>query len=301
MPPDTLKSALDRATQRLASSGCETPGLDARLLLQQASGLSREDLILEPERQLSPTTVASFEAMVARRAAREPVSRILGEREFYGRRFTVTPDVLDPRADTETLIDAVLPLMPPRARILDLGTGSGAIAVTLLAERPDATAVAVDVSANALAVAEVNAVRLGVKKRLTLVEGSWFDNVTGRFDLIVSNPPYIPAGDVAALAPDVRDFDPHLALDGGNDGLWPYRAIAAGAAGHLAGDGAIAVEIGVGQEYDIIDIFSSCELVLAARAKDLGGHVRSLTFQPAENVAFTRLEKKTFGKLHPSG
>ncbi len=162
------------------------------------------------------------------------MSRILGEREFYGRIFSVTPDVLDPRPDTETLIDAALKLMPPSARLLDLGTGSGVIMVTLLAERPDASGVAVDLSPSALAVARANAERNGVAARLTLHSGEWFEPVGDeRFDLILSNPPYVPEAEIEGLAPDVREHDPRLALAGGPDGLEAYRAIAAGAMRHL--------------------------------------------------------------------
>jgi release factor glutamine methyltransferase len=139
MPPERIKPLLQWAVGKLSTAGCETPALDARLLLQSASGLTREDMILEPEREVPATEAERFRSFIARRETREPVSRILGEREFYGRVFKVTPAVLDPRPDTETLIGAALGVMPPAARILDLGTGSGAIVITLLAERPDAT------------------------------------------------------------------------------------------------------------------------------------------------------------------
>jgi release factor glutamine methyltransferase len=266
------------AAERLRQAGCETPDLDARLLLQAATGLSREDLILEPGRRLQAPEVQRFEALIERRAGREPVSRILGEREFYGRTFRVTPDTLDPRPDTETLIDAALALMPQGARILDLGTGTGAIAVTLLAERPDASAVATDVSHAALAVAAENAERAGVADRLSLKQGAWFEPVTGEFDIIASNPPYIPAGDIAGLSPDVRNFDPVLALVGGEDGLDPYRAISACAARHLAEAGRVLVEIGAGQADEIEAIFVAAGFHSPDRHKDLGGHLRCLAF-----------------------
>jgi release factor glutamine methyltransferase len=216
--------------------------------------------------------------MVARRENREPVSRILGEREFYGRRFVVTPDVLDPRPDTETLIDAALKLLRPGARILDLGTGTGAIIITLLAQRPDCTGTATDISAAALAVARANAERIGVAGRLQLAQGNWFGAVAGTFDLIVSNPPYIPDRDIASLAPDVRRFDPGLALAGGADGLDPYRSIALGASGHLAANGMLIVEIGAGQADSVETIFSSAHFRPLARYADLGGHDRCLAF-----------------------
>lgn len=282
MPPDHLASLLAAATARLKAAGSDTPTLDARLLLQAAAGLTREDLILGPDRQPTPAQRACFESFIARREAHEPVSRILGEREFYGRAFRVTPDTLDPRPDTETIIEAALPLMAKGARLLDLGTGTGAIAITLLAERPDASGIATDLSPAALAVARENAARLGVADRLTLVEGNWFAPVAGTFDIVLSNPPYIPSGDIASLSPDVRHFDPALALSGGTDGLAPYRIIASGAAAHLAAGGHVLVEIGAGQADDIEAIFAAAGFRRAGRHRDLGGHDRGLAFNRFE-------------------
>ena len=278
MPPEAVRALLAAATQRLRAAGCETPELDARILFQAATGLSREELILSPDHVVAPEQRTRFEGFLERRARREPVSRILGEREFYGRVFRVTRDVLDPRPDTETLIDAALALMPVQARILDLGTGTGAIAITLLAERPGASGVAVDVSEAALAVARENAAQLGVADRLTLELGSWFSPVSGRFDIIASNPPYIPATEIAGLSPDVRNFDPALALVGGEDGLAPYREIAAGAAAHLKPEGHVLVEIGSGQAVEVAAIFAARGFSLMAVHSDLGGHVRCLDF-----------------------
>jgi release factor glutamine methyltransferase len=278
MPPDQLRPLLARAAERLKAAGCETPDLDARLLLQAATGLTREDIILQPGRSVPAREVQRFEALIERRARREPVSRILEEREFYGRTFKVTAETLDPRPDTETLIDVALALMPHGARMLDLGTGTGAIAVTLLAERPDATAVATDLSPAALTVAAANAERAGVAERLGLIRGNWFEPVSGVFDIIVSNPPYIPAGDIAGLSPDVRNFDPMLALLGGADGLDPYRAISVHAAPHLAEAGHVLVEIGAGQADEVEAIFAAAGFGSPERHKDLGGHERCLAF-----------------------
>lgn len=282
MPPDELARLLGEAAARLKAAGSDTPVLDARLLLQAAAGISREELILGPDRPLTTEQLAAYESHITRRERSEPVSRILGEREFYGRSFKVTPDTLDPRPDTETLIEAALAIMPPRARLLDLGTGTGAIAVTLLAERPEATGVATDLSPAALAVASENATTHGVATRLTLLQGSWFEPVTGSFDIILSNPPYIPSGDIAGLSPDVRNFDPGLALSGGDDGLDPYRAIASAAAAHLAGGGHVLVEIGAGQADDVSAIFAAQGFGPAGRHRDLGGHERALAFSRPE-------------------
>jgi release factor glutamine methyltransferase len=249
-------------------------------LLQAASGLRHEEIVAEPDLILSADVTARFWSLVERRSAFEPVSRIMGTREFYGRSFRVTPDVLDPRADTETLIGAALALAkdkrPPR--ILDLGTGSGAIVVTLLAELLGATAVASDLSVAALQVAKGNAEVLGVANRASFVQANWFDGVDGQFDLIVSNPPYIPLGDIAGLAIDVRDFDPPKALDGGPDGLEAYRRTARGAGGHLAPKGHIILEIGAGQENAVNDLFKGRGFVRESRHFDLAGHVRCLAF-----------------------
>ena len=279
MPPDQAGPLLAWAAARLKAAGSATPELDARLLLQAATGLTREDLILEPGTAVDAARLRHFQSLLARREALEPVSRILGEREFYGRPFRVTPDTLDPRPDTESLVEAALHLMPQAARILDLGTGTGAIAITLLAERPACTAVAVDLSAAALRVAQDNAAALGVAGRLHLLQGSWLEPVSGRFDLIISNPPYIPAREIAGLAPDVRNFDPHLALVSGAGGLDSYRAIAAAAGPHLSPGGHVLVEIGAGQAEDVTTIFAARGWRPAGRYRDLGGHERGLAFQ----------------------
>jgi release factor glutamine methyltransferase len=277
---DTVSSLLVAARLRLREADVGDEALDARLLLQQAAGLSHSDIVADPGKEIAAEVVEVYEMLVRRRLAFEPVSRILGEREFYGRAFKITPDVLDPRPDTETLIEAALPLLKPGLQVLDLGTGSGAIIVTLLAERPEVMGVAVDLSPAALAVATDNAKRHGVLNRLMPVTGSWFDRVEGRFDLIVSNPPYIPAADIAGLEPDVRNFDPLLALAGGDDGLQAYRAIAAGAHGHLEPQGRIMVEIGAGQASDVGRIFAGFGYSTQGQWKDHGGHTRVLVFAP---------------------
>ena len=271
---------MKQAGERLAQLGIETAVLDARLLFQAASGLRHEDIVAEPDLNVPPEAVARFSVLIERRCSFEPVSRILGTREFYGRSFRVTPDVLDPRADTETLIGAALELVKGKGslRILDLGTGSGAIAVTLLVELPEATAVASDLSGAALAVAKGNAEALGVAGRASFVQANWFEGIGGRFDLIVSNPPYIPLGDIAGLAPDVREFDPARALDGGPDGLEAYRRLASGAGDHLAPNGHIVLEIGAGQENGVNELFTGQGFARESRYFDLGGHVRCLVF-----------------------
>jgi release factor glutamine methyltransferase len=258
----------------------DTPGLDARLLLQHVTRLTQAELIAEPARDLSEEQTGRFLELVERRAKNEPVSRIIGEREFYGRPFEVTPDVLDPRADTEVLIDASLVRLPigKSLRVLDLGTGSGIIAVTVLAERPEASAVAVDISVDVLAVARRNAATNGVQNRIQFSRESWFDGVEGPFDAILSNPPYIVTQDIDQLANDVKEHDPRLALDGGKDGLDCYRAIARDAGRFLNPGGFVAVEIGAGQEPEVTAIFNQSGFDCAETHRDLAGHVRCLVF-----------------------
>lgn len=273
------------ARRALEGKANPTPMLDARLLLQHAAGLSREALIADPDLEIPAAAAARFHEFMSRRLAGEPVSRILGKREFYGRRFKVTPATLDPRPDTETLIEAALSFMPIDApcRIIDLGTGTGAIGVTLLAERPRASAVMTDISAEALAVARENAGLHGVAARSSFTQGSWFAGIHDRFDLILSNPPYIPKSILATLSPEVRDFDPRIALDGGQDGLDPYRKIAAGAPSFLTPQGRVIVEIGEGQAPEIEGIFQAQGGLPEGRWSDLAGHIRCLGF--AQNGA----------------
>ena len=276
MARDTVRGLLIEARRVLADAGIDSAGLDARLLLQAAAALRHEDIVADPDGEIVAPVASTFRHMVARRVTHEPVSRILGEREFYGRGFRVSPAVLDPRPDTEALIVETLKHVKPGARILDLGTGTGAIIVTLLAECPTASGIATDLSAAALEIARANSGRHGTGSQLGFVHCNWFDGITGCFDVIVSNPPYIALAEIAGLGPGVRDFDPWRALDGGPDGLEAYRRIASGAGPHLAPAGLIVVEIGAGQEMPVAAIFAACGLTLKCSATDLSGHVRCL-------------------------
>jgi release factor glutamine methyltransferase len=263
------------AAARLAEAGVDDPRRDARRLLAHALGLAAGTPLPAGDMPVTDAVAAAFRQAMARRCARQPVSQIIGRRAFWGRDFTVTADVLDPRPDTETLIAAALS-GPVPTRILDLGTGSGILAVTLLAEWPGAGAVASDISAAALDVAAGNAVAHGVAARLDLRRTDWFDGIEGRFDLIVSNPPYIPAGEIAALAPEVAKWEPRLALDGGVDGLDPYRRIAGGLAHLLAPGGRAILEFGAGQGEAVRGIFASAGWVCAQLHDDLTGRPRCI-------------------------
>jgi release factor glutamine methyltransferase len=225
--------------------GSEEAARDARLLLGRATGWSAAQVSVAGTEVLNDVLLGTLQAMLARRMQREPLAQILGQWAFYGRRFRVTRDTLTPRPDTETLVD--LALAAPFSRVLDLGTGTGAIAVSLLAERAGATGVASDISPAALAVAAENARRHAVAGRLDLVQADWWEGIVGRFDLIVSNPPYVTEAEYARLAPEITRWEPRAALTPGGDGLSAYRTIAGGLAAHLAPGGRCLVEIGAGQ------------------------------------------------------
>jgi release factor glutamine methyltransferase len=264
----------------LTAAGIDNARFEARLLLARASGLSVEQLIARGLDE-SPVDVATtLRSLTARRVKREPMAYILGEREFWGLPFKVTPDVLVPRPDSETMIEAALALLPDRARpwrLLDLGTGSGCLLLTLLREFPNASGVGLDASPRALDVARANAQDLSVADRATLIAGDWREPgwtaaLPGApFDLVVSNPPYIEAAAIDGLMPEVARFEPRLALDGGPDGLAAYRRIVADGPEIVTRGGFLAVEGGEGQASDIVDIFSASGFVPLAPWKDLGG------------------------------
>lgn len=269
----SAQAALIAATRALQAAGIEGAAGDARALLAVAMEVPRDRLTLHLGDDLDAAAAARFDKMVARRVARAPVAKIIGRRAFWGRSFEVTADVLDPRPETECLIAEVL-RGPVPARLLDLGTGSGIIAVTLLADWPEARGVATDISAAALAVAERNAGRHGVGARLDLCLTDWFAQVTGVFDLIVSNPPYIAADEMPGLSAEVRDHDPEGALTDGGDGLSAYRAIASGAGAHLRPGGRIALEIGWQQGAQVRDIICAVGFAEVGVLPDLDGRDR---------------------------
>jgi len=268
----TGSEALRRALPRLRAAGVEDAARDARLLLAHATGIAADRLTLHLGDTLTEADAATFDANVAARCRRQPVSQITGARLFWGRAFRVTPDVLDPRPETESLV--ALALLHPFRQVLDLGTGTGCILLTLLLERPGSQGVGVDLSAAALAVATENRSRLGLTERAALIEGSWFAPVTGRFDLIVANPPYIAAAELPQLAPEVRDWEPQLALSPGDDGLAAYRTLCAGAAPHLAPMGRLMVEIGPTQGQAVVALMQQASLIRVTVHPDLDGRDR---------------------------
>lgn len=285
----TLRQAVDKMTLILSAAGIPGAPRDARVLTAAATSRRAVDLIADPEAPLDAKAARELSAMAARRAAHEPVSRILGEREFYGRAFEITPATLDPRPDSETLIEAALGLVSQVGlrdgdglRILDIGTGSGCLIVTLLAELPAATGLATDICPAALAVALRNAERHGVANRLRLRQSDILDGMDGRYNLLVSNPPYIPSGDISGLDADVASFDPRIALDGGADGLAFYRRIA-GRLGDVIGlppqPGWAVFEVGAGQSDDVARILREAGFAPATIWQDLGGHTRCVAVE----------------------
>ncbi len=277
----TLAEAIREARAALISS--PTADLDARLLVEHFTGTSRADAITGPGREVRPDRVAALRAALARRGAGEPVHRIIGWREFYGLRLVMSSETLEPRPDTETLVDAMVERLRwvkagGRCRILDLGTGTGAIGLALLSQLPGATVVATDISAQALSTAAANAAALGLAPRFSTLASDWFSAVAGRFHGIVSNPPYIRSTDYEALDRSVKDFDPVRALVGGEDGLDAYRKIAARAGRHLEPGGFVGVETGFDQREDVTAIFADQGFALVEARNDLGGNHRVLVF-----------------------
>ncbi|WP_333712272.1 peptide chain release factor N(5)-glutamine methyltransferase [Yoonia sp.] len=267
-----VADALGLATQRLNAAGIAGAARDARRIMAAALGVAPDRITLMSQEPLASAAEAVFLDLVNRRAAGHPVSHLVGGRLFCDRWFKVTPDVLDPRPETEGLVAAALKV--PFADVLDLGTGSGAIILTLLAERPQAVGVAADLSQAALGVAAQNARALGVAERVQFVVSDWFDAVGGHYDLIVANPPYIAADEMAALQPEVRLHEPRMALTDEADGLTAYRKIAAAAPAYLRDGGHLMVEIGPTQGGPVARMMQSTTLSDVRVIPDLDGRDR---------------------------
>jgi release factor glutamine methyltransferase len=278
----SLSEAAKIIAESLRCVGVETPEVDTRVLLGCALRLKRTQLLAQSNRLLEQHDINAIFAVVSRRLKREPVSRILGCREFWDLMLQVTPDVFDPRPDTETLVEAVLDFVTRsgwhqrRIRILDIGTGSGAILLSLLSELPHAVGIATDISQAAIAVARVNAEHHGLLERCNFIVCNIAEGVRGRFDVIVTNPPYVRRSDIKVLEPEVRDYDPIVALDGSEDGLQPYRAIAQQGKNLLALGGRLFVELGEGQESAVSELLIAAGLAVVAIDSDLAGIPRAL-------------------------
>ncbi|MGB3314043.1 MAG: peptide chain release factor N(5)-glutamine methyltransferase [Albidovulum sp.] len=268
----TGTEALSAATRRLGEAGIDGAPRDARRLLAHALGIAPDRVTLILPDPMDADALEVFKSLVDRRMAREPVSQITGQRAFYGCTFRVTRDTLDPRPETELLVQAALER--PFVKILDLGTGTGCILLSCLAGMPFATGTGTDISEAALAVAAGNAADLRLERRARFLCADWFAGVNGRFDLIVSNPPYIAAAEMAGLAPEVRDWEPHGALTPGGDGLAAYRAIAAGAGARLMSGGRLILEIGPTQGEAVADLLRAQGLAEPEIRRDLDGRDR---------------------------
>jgi len=280
--------AVAEAQRRLAAAGVAEPRLDAQVLMGHVLACGRAGVLSRPDRLLDDAEAARFAGLVAGRAARRPVSQLVEEREFWSLPFRVTPDVLTPRPDSETVVAAALGCIADRTapvRLLDLGTGSGCLLLALLHELPAARGIGVDRSGAALAVARGNALRLGLAGRGAFVQGSWASALRGPFDLAVANPPYIPDAAIAALEPEVARFEPRGALAGGPDGLDAYRQILGDLARVLAPGGRLVVEIGDGQAAGVTDIAGACGWSMGARHADLAGRIRALVMVSRETGA----------------
>ncbi len=279
----SIETARWTLTARFKAAGIDSDALDARLLTGAALNLDLTGVIAQATRQLTTDEADRLDGFARRRLAGEPVARVLGSKEFWGLPFKLSAETLVPRPDTETIVEATLEILraedraQARLRIADLGTGSGAILLALLTELPDATGIGTDLSTAALGTAKANAQYLGLASRADFIVSDYADALSGTFDLIVSNPPYIRSADIAGLAPEVRDHDPHLALDGGRDGLEAYRRIAPQAARLLSPGGLLVLEIGQGQDDDVARLVAAAGLTVMGPAKrDLAGIGRAV-------------------------
>ena len=280
----SLSDVLKKTRKLFRDRKLENADIDARLLVEFFTSTTRKDEILNPDLQVNDEALQQLNKAIFDRLNGKPVYRIIGKREFYGIEFHLSADTLEPRDDTEALVDLVLPevrFMSDRygeAEIVDMGTGTGAIAIALLVNVHELKTTAVDISDDALKTALLNAQSAGVADRFSSLKSDWFFNLSGKFDMIISNPPYIPENQITSLAIEVKEYDPLRALAGGQDGLDFYRKLAEGSRPFLKPHGMVAVEIGKGQEEDVIALFSENGFELKKTRKDLNGVLRALLF-----------------------
>ncbi len=299
LPTDglTLVQAWAAARRRLEAAAIEGPVIDARLMLEVAANATRADIVTDPYRVLTPDQIQTLDSFLTRRAAREPVSHILGRKGFWTIELKVTPDVLTPRPDTEVIVDYVLKTLTPDLplHMLDLGVGSGAILLAILSERVMATGLGVDISTAALEVARENAALMGLGERAHFLHADWAQGQPdGHYDLVVSNPPYIATGVIATLEPEVREHEPHLALDGGKDGLDAYRKLAGEIMRVLKPGGLFAIEIGYDQSRPVEALMRHAGAKGVRTLKDLANRNRVVT-------GTKNLEKNPLGKASAIG
>jgi release factor glutamine methyltransferase len=272
----TIAGAVNDLAAAFGAAGLDTPRLDARLLIAETLKLDPAQVFARGDEHIDADQAAALEAIKSRRLAHEPVGRILGRREFYGREYLLGPATLEPRPDSETLVDAALKhrRVKQPARILDLGAGTGCLLLSILGEWPEATGIGVDLSHDAVDVARTNAERLDLASRAVFQTGDWCAGLACDFSMIVSNPPYIATAELAALAPEVQLFDPRLALDGGGDGLAAYRAFLPKLADHLAPGGVVLLEVGIDQADSVAMLCMKQGFRKTAFHRDLAGIAR---------------------------
>ena len=280
LPQKNLAATLiQMAEKKLSGIGIEKPRFEARILLGHVLGIKPLDLISDPERDCSFEQTQQFGSLVDRRASREPISHLLGKREFWSLNFRVTKDVLDPRPDSETIVAEALKRFPIKTdplSVLDIGVGSGCLLLSVLHERPQASGLGTDVSQAAIDISTLNASRLGLANRVEFQCTSWVTGIKTKFDLILCNPPYIATSKIELLEMEVRTYEPRLALDGGWDGLVAYRELIPELCKILNGKGIVILEIGLGQARDVISLAEECGLTTLAQPRDLSGHIRCL-------------------------
>ena len=282
-------AALGFAAAKLRAAGVDAPRRDARLLMQHALGLSPEAMLADDRLPLEDDEARRLTALVRRRVAREPIAYLTGSREFWSLEFSVDTSVLVPRPESETLVEAVLahaPRLPARPRLLDLGTGTGCLLAALLSELPCAIGVGIDISAGAVSLARTNARRLGLGKRASFAVADWGAPLAARFDVVVSNPPYVAAPALASLAPEIARHEPRQALAGGADGYDCYRRLAPQVARLLAPGGLAAIELGAGMADEVGSLFTAAGLVEIGRCCDLSGIERCAMFARDTDAGF---------------
>ena len=281
----TVGEAVGAAARRLAAAGIAESRREARLLAALALGVEPGVVLGYPERPLDAAVQARLAALTARRAAREPYARLAGRRQFWSLDLAISPDTLDPRPDSETLVEAALVLLPDRAaplRLVDFGTGSGCLLLALLSELPNAVGVGIDILPGAAIAARRNAAALGLADRALFVVGHWGETISGRADVIVANPPYIPSAEIEALAPEVACYEPRSALDGGTDGLIAYRELAPMTRRLLSADGIALFEVGAGQHKAVTRLLGDSGLALQSVKCDLSGVARCIVVTLAQ-------------------
>ena len=274
----TLLNFVRRTETKFSNGGIDNPKLDTQLLVGHALDLDRAQMFAQAQRVLTENQIVRAEQLIARRLNHEPVARILGEREFWGLPFGLNEATLEPRPDSETLVETALKIIPKKnGRILDLGTGTGCLLLSLLHELPEATGLGLDIAPRAIEQAQKNAARLNVATRATFQTGLWLEGLRERFDIIISNPPYIARGDIAGLMPEVRDYDPPAALDGGVDGLDAYRLLIPQLPKFLNAKGLAVFEVGQGRATAVQNMFLQAGFDNVQAHADLGGILRCVS------------------------